>query len=59
MCFPSTLRLVISTLPRDMIGSMGITPRRLPFTKANNEIRYFRYALAPDEIEHTYWKSFG
>ena len=34
---------------RDTVSSVGIIPRRLPFTKANNNIRYFRHALALDE----------
>ncbi|KAI6017468.1 hypothetical protein EDC04DRAFT_478802 [Pisolithus marmoratus] len=33
----------------DTVNSVGIIPRRLPFTKGNNKIRYFRHALALDE----------
>ncbi|KAL4070334.1 hypothetical protein J3A83DRAFT_4358565 [Scleroderma citrinum] len=33
----------------DTVSSVGIIPRRLPFTKANNKIRYFRHSLALDE----------
>ncbi|KAI6102620.1 hypothetical protein EV401DRAFT_1875847 [Pisolithus croceorrhizus] len=33
----------------DTVNSVGIIPRRLPFTRANNKIRYFRHALALDE----------
>ncbi|KAG6330689.1 hypothetical protein ID866_8401 [Astraeus odoratus] len=33
----------------DTVNAVGIIPRRLPFTKANNKIRYFRHALALDE----------
>ena len=40
---------VISPVPRDTVSSVGIIPRRLPFTKANNKIRYFRHALSLDE----------
>ncbi|KAI6136042.1 hypothetical protein F5141DRAFT_995472 [Pisolithus sp. B1] len=33
----------------DTVNSVGIIPRRLPFTRANNKIRFFRHALALDE----------
>ncbi|KAI6154266.1 hypothetical protein BKA82DRAFT_4099354 [Pisolithus tinctorius] len=33
----------------DTVNSVGVIPRRLPFTRANNKIRYFRHALALDE----------
>ena len=34
---------------RDTVASVGIIPKRLPFTKANNHIRYFRHAISLDE----------
>jgi len=33
----------------DTVESVGLIPRRLPFTQVNNNIRYFRHALALDE----------
>lgn len=33
----------------DTVGSVGIFPRRLPFTTSNTHVRYFRHALAADE----------
>lgn len=33
----------------DTVGSVGIIPRRLPFTKSNSHIRYFRHAISLDE----------
>lgn len=33
----------------DTVSSVGIIPRTLPFTRANNKIRYFRHALSLDE----------
>ncbi|KAI6154270.1 hypothetical protein BKA82DRAFT_4099422 [Pisolithus tinctorius] len=33
----------------DTINCIGIVPRRLPFTRSNNKIRYFRHALSLDE----------
>ncbi|KAI6154269.1 hypothetical protein BKA82DRAFT_1006214 [Pisolithus tinctorius] len=33
----------------DTVKSVGIIPRRLPFTRSNTMIRYFRHALALDE----------
>ena len=34
---------------RDTVNSVGIIPRTLPFTKTNDNIRYFRHALSLDE----------
>ena len=34
---------------RDTVSSVGVVPRRLPFTKVNDNIRYFRHALSLDE----------
>ena len=34
---------------RDTVNSVGVIPRTLPFTKANDSIRYFRHALSLDE----------
>ena len=34
---------------RDTVSSVGIIPRTLPFTTANNSIRYFRHAMSLDE----------
>ncbi|KAG1831963.1 hypothetical protein DFJ58DRAFT_848092 [Suillus subalutaceus] len=33
----------------DTVSSVGIIPKRLPFTAANNSIRYFRHAISLDE----------
>ncbi|KAG6329587.1 hypothetical protein ID866_9501, partial [Astraeus odoratus] len=33
----------------DTVNSVGIIPRRLPFTKVNDKIRYFRHAISLDE----------
>ncbi|TRM70616.1 hypothetical protein BD626DRAFT_478028 [Schizophyllum amplum] len=33
----------------DTVASVGIIPKRLPFTLSNTHIRYFRHALALDE----------
>lgn len=33
----------------DTVSSVGIIPKRLPFTTANNNIRYFRHAISLDE----------
>lgn len=42
----------------DTVSSVGIIPRRLPFTKANNKIRYFRHALALDEHRARFMPNF-
>ena len=34
---------------RDTVDSVGLIPRRLPFTKIDNNIKYFRHALSLDE----------
>ncbi|KAG1859837.1 hypothetical protein F4604DRAFT_1792077 [Suillus subluteus] len=33
----------------DTVSSVGIIPKRLPFTASNNSIRYFRHAISLDE----------
>ncbi|KAJ6479221.1 hypothetical protein C8R47DRAFT_1178465 [Mycena vitilis] len=33
----------------DTVSSVGFVPRRLPFTRSNENVRYFRHALALDE----------
>ncbi|KAJ8454666.1 hypothetical protein ONZ45_g19215 [Pleurotus djamor] len=33
----------------DTVGSVGVVPRRLPFTTSNTHIKYFRHAIALDE----------
>ena len=38
---------------RDTVDSVGLIPRRLPFTQVDNNIRYFRHALSLDE--HRVW----
>ena len=42
-----------STIPssryRDTVSSVGVFPRRLPFTGSNNHISYFRHAISLDE----------
>ncbi|KAI0029496.1 hypothetical protein K488DRAFT_56207 [Vararia minispora EC-137] len=44
----------------DTVDSVGLIPRHLPFTQANNAIRYFRHALSLDErrakFRATYWQ---
>ncbi|KAF9237083.1 hypothetical protein BU15DRAFT_49280 [Melanogaster broomeanus] len=43
----------------DTVSSVGVIPRRLPFTTANDNIRYFRHAMALDEhrvrFNPNYW----
>ncbi|KIJ13818.1 hypothetical protein PAXINDRAFT_80411 [Paxillus involutus ATCC 200175] len=43
----------------DTVSSVGIIPRRLPFTKASDNIRYFRHAMSLDErrvrFKANYW----
>ena len=34
---------------RDTVDSVGLIPRRLPFTKVDDNIKYFRHAIALDE----------
>jgi uncharacterized protein (DUF2235 family) len=34
---------------RDTVASVGVIPRSLPFVSTNNNIRFFRHALALDE----------
>ncbi|KAG1879632.1 hypothetical protein C8R48DRAFT_626087 [Suillus tomentosus] len=33
----------------DTVSSVGLIPKRLPFTKANDSIKYFRHAISLDE----------
>jgi len=33
----------------DTVASVGIVPRRMPFTKSNSHVRYFRHAISLDE----------
>ncbi|KAJ7157325.1 hypothetical protein C8R46DRAFT_1225920 [Mycena filopes] len=33
----------------ETVSSVGFVPRRLPFTRSNNDVRYFRHAIALDE----------
>lgn len=35
--------------PRDTVNSVGLIPRRLPFTSSNSSIRTFRHAVSLDE----------
>ncbi|KIN97166.1 hypothetical protein M404DRAFT_161121, partial [Pisolithus tinctorius Marx 270] len=42
----------------DTVNSVGIIPHKLPFTKANNKIRYFRHALALDEHRARFMPNF-
>ena len=34
---------------RDTVNSVGLIPRRLPFTRVNDNIKYFRHAMSLDE----------
>lgn len=36
-------------IPRDTVNSVGLFPRRLPFTSENNGVRVYRHAVALDE----------
>lgn len=36
-------------LHRDTVDSVGLIPKRLPFTSSNTAIKYFRHAVALDE----------
>lgn len=38
-----------SLLKRDTVSSVGLIPKRLPFTKSNTAVRYFRHAISLDE----------
>jgi uncharacterized protein (DUF2235 family) len=38
---------------RDTVDSVGLVPRRLPFTKVNDNIKFFRHAMSLDE--HRMW----
>ncbi|KAI4517926.1 hypothetical protein K525DRAFT_242848 [Schizophyllum commune Loenen D] len=42
----------------DTVASVGIIPKRLPFTLSNTHIRYFRHALALDEHRVRFQPSF-
>ncbi|KAI6161304.1 hypothetical protein EDD17DRAFT_1759355 [Pisolithus thermaeus] len=42
----------------DTVNSVGIIPRRLPFTAVNNNIRFFRHALSLDEHRIRFMPSF-
>ncbi|KAH8825576.1 hypothetical protein DL96DRAFT_1817098 [Flagelloscypha sp. PMI_526] len=42
----------------DTVGSVGILPRRLPFTTSNTHVRIFRHALALDEHRVRFSPSF-
>ncbi|KAL0575791.1 hypothetical protein V5O48_006189, partial [Marasmius crinis-equi] len=33
----------------DTVGSVGVIPKRLPFTTSNTHVKYFRHAIALDE----------
>ena len=45
------LRLLIHllSLRRDTVNSVGLIPKRLPFTTSNTNVRTFRHAVALDE----------
>jgi len=46
----SHLPSVYQTLSsRDTVGSVGVVPKRLPFTTFNTHVKHFRHALALDE----------
>jgi uncharacterized protein (DUF2235 family) len=42
----------------DTVGSVGILPRRLPFTTSNTHVKYFRHAIALDERRVRFTPSF-
>ncbi|KAK7045885.1 hypothetical protein VNI00_007316 [Paramarasmius palmivorus] len=42
-------RLPVILNPRDTVNSVGLLPRRLPFTTSNTIVRTFRHAVALDE----------
>ena len=41
--------ILIALFCRDTVGSVGILPRRLPFTASNSHIKHFRHAISLDE----------
>lgn len=45
----SSLLLIISSIHRDSVNSVGLIPRRLPFTMENSGIRVYRHAVSLDE----------
>jgi len=40
---------VLILMIRDTVSSVGVIPRRLPFTTSNAHVKYFRHAVALDE----------
>ncbi|KAJ7053865.1 hypothetical protein C8F01DRAFT_503659 [Mycena amicta] len=42
----------------DTVSSVGFVPRRLPFTRSNTHVRYFRHAIALDEHRARFLPSF-
>ena len=45
----NVLALICANNVRDTVDSVGLMPRRLPFTRVDNNIKYFRHALSLDE----------
>ncbi|KAF9461946.1 hypothetical protein BDZ94DRAFT_1166859 [Collybia nuda] len=47
----------------ETVGSVGMIPKRLPFTTSNTHVRYFRHALALDErrvrFKPNFWVRFA
>jgi uncharacterized protein (DUF2235 family) len=44
-----TLPLIILSILRDSVNSVGLFPQRLPFTITNSGIRVYRHAISLDE----------
>jgi hypothetical protein len=49
IAIPELRPILISFIPRDTVNSVGMFPRRLPFTMANSGIRVYRHAVSLDE----------
>ena len=43
------LLLIVSSILRDTVNSVGLFPHRLPLTMANSSIRFYRHAVSLDE----------
>ncbi|ESK92370.1 hypothetical protein Moror_4580 [Moniliophthora roreri MCA 2997] len=42
----------------DTVGSVGVIPKRLPFTTSNTHVKYFRHAIALDERRARFMPNF-
>ena len=47
--FPKVKNICIYRDFRDTVNSVGLTPKRMPFTRSNTAVKTFRHAVALDE----------